>query len=55
MLRGLPRTDALVNVTNGRLVSDTSSARHQHFQSVRMRALEEGRYLVRAANDGFRR
>ena len=30
-----------------------SSARHQHFQITRMRAIEAGRYLVRAANDGI--
>jgi apolipoprotein N-acyltransferase len=52
MLRGLPRADALVNVTNDAWFGH-SSARHQHFQIARMRALEEGRYLVRAANDGI--
>ena len=44
--------DALVNVTNDAWF-DHSSARHQHFQIARMRALEEGRYLIRAANDGI--
>jgi len=44
--------DALVNVTNDAWFGH-SSARHQHFQIARMRALEAGRYLVRAANDGI--
>jgi apolipoprotein N-acyltransferase len=48
----LPRADALVNVTNDAWFGH-SSARHQHLQIARMRALEEGRYLVRAANDGI--
>jgi apolipoprotein N-acyltransferase len=52
MLRVLPRADALVNVTNDAWFG-RSSARHQHFQIARMRAREEGRYLVRAANDGI--
>jgi apolipoprotein N-acyltransferase len=52
MLRALPGADALVNVTNDAWFGH-SSARHQHFQIARMRALEEGRYLVRAANDGI--
>jgi apolipoprotein N-acyltransferase len=52
MLAVLPETDALVNVTNDAWFGH-SSARHQHFQIARMRALEEGRYLVRAANDGI--
>jgi apolipoprotein N-acyltransferase len=52
MLKVLPRADALVNVTNDAWFGH-SSARHQHFQIARMRALEEGRYLVRAANDGI--
>jgi apolipoprotein N-acyltransferase len=52
MLGVLPRADALVNVTNDAWFGH-SSARHQHFQIARMRALEEGRYMVRAANDGI--
>jgi len=52
MLAVLPGADALVNVTNDAWFGH-SSARHQHLQISRMRALEEGRYLVRAANDGI--
>ncbi|MBS0578364.1 MAG: apolipoprotein N-acyltransferase [Proteobacteria bacterium] len=52
MLQVLPVANALVNVTNDAWFGH-SSARHQHFQIVRMRALEAGRYLVRAANDGI--
>ena len=44
--------DALVNVTNDAWF-DHSSARHLHFQVARMRALEQGRYLIRATNDGI--
>jgi apolipoprotein N-acyltransferase len=51
MLSVLPRADALVNVTNDAWFGH-SSARYQHLQISRMRALEEGRYMVRAANDG---
>ena len=51
MLKVLPRADALINVTNDAWFG-YSSARYQHFQIARMRALEAGRYLVRAANDG---
>jgi apolipoprotein N-acyltransferase len=42
----------LVNVTNNAWYGD-SSAPHQHFQISRMRAIEAGRYLLRAANDGI--
>jgi apolipoprotein N-acyltransferase len=52
MLEVLPHADALVNVTNDAWFGH-SSARHQHLQIARMRALEEGRFLVRAANDGI--
>jgi apolipoprotein N-acyltransferase len=48
----LGEADALVNVTNDAWFGH-SSARHQHFQIARMRAIEAGRYLVRAANDGI--
>jgi len=52
MLSVLPRADALVNVTNDAWFGH-SSARHQHLQISRLRALEAGRYMVRAANDGI--
>ena len=51
MLGVLRKADALVNVTNDAWFGH-STARYQHFQIARMRALEAGRYLVRAANDG---
>ena len=44
--------DALVNVTNDGWFG-RSPARYQHLQIGRMRALEVGRYLVRAGNDGI--
>ncbi|HEV8019215.1 MAG TPA: apolipoprotein N-acyltransferase [Steroidobacteraceae bacterium] len=52
MLSVLPRANVLVNVTNDAWFGH-SSARHQHFQIARLRALEAGRYMVRAANDGI--
>jgi apolipoprotein N-acyltransferase len=52
MIGVLPSADALVNVTNDAWFGH-SSARHQHFQISRMRALEAGRYMIRAANDGI--
>ena len=45
------QADALVNVTNDAWFGH-SSARYQHFQIARMRAMEARRYLIRAANDG---
>ncbi len=42
----------LVNVTNDAWFGH-STARYQHLQISRMRALEAGRYLIRAANDGI--
>ncbi len=47
----MPESDALVNVTNDAWFGH-SSARYQHLQISRMRAMESGRYLIRAANDG---
>jgi apolipoprotein N-acyltransferase len=47
----LREATALVNVTNDAWFGH-SSARYQHFQIARMRAIEAGRYLIRAANDG---
>jgi apolipoprotein N-acyltransferase len=52
MLPVLRQADALVNVTNDAWFGH-STARHQHFQIARMRAMEGGRYMVRAANDGI--
>jgi apolipoprotein N-acyltransferase len=51
MIGVLRSADALVNVTNDAWFGH-SSARYQHFQIARMRAMEAGRYLIRAANDG---
>jgi apolipoprotein N-acyltransferase len=44
--------DVLANVTNDAWFG-RSSARYQHFQIARMRAIEARRYLIRAANDGI--
>jgi apolipoprotein N-acyltransferase len=52
LLNVLHTADALVNVTNDAWFGH-SSARHQHFQIARMRAMEAGRFLIRAANDGI--
>ena len=48
----LRQATLLVNVTNNAWYGD-STAPHQHLQIARMRALEAGRFLVRAANDGI--
>jgi apolipoprotein N-acyltransferase len=48
----LRQATLLVNVTNNAWYGD-STAPHQHLQISRFRALEAGRYLVRAANDGI--
>jgi apolipoprotein N-acyltransferase len=48
----LRRATLLINVTNNAWYGD-STAPHQHLQISRMRALEAGRYLIRAANDGI--
>ena len=51
-LQVLRQATLLVNVTNNAWYGD-SSAPHQHLQISRLRALEAGRYLIRAANDGI--
>jgi len=51
-LRALRDATLLINVTNNGWYGD-STAPHQHLEIARMRALEAGRYLVRAANDGI--
>lgn len=51
-LKVLRDATLLVNVTNNAWFGD-STAPHQHLQISRMRALEAGRYLIRATNDGI--
>jgi apolipoprotein N-acyltransferase len=48
----LHAADALINVTNDAWFGH-STARHQHFQIARMRSIEAGRFMIRAANDGI--
>ncbi|HYE37853.1 apolipoprotein N-acyltransferase [Methylocaldum sp.] len=50
-LAGLPQAAYLVNVTNDAWFGD-SIAPHQHVQMAKMRALETGRYMLRATNTG---
>ena len=49
---GLPAARLLVNVSNDAWFGD-SVAPHQHLEIARMRALETGRYLLRATNTGI--
>ncbi len=51
MLHMLPQANALVNVTDDAWFGDTSEL-PQQFQMARMRALEEGRYMIVATDDG---
>jgi apolipoprotein N-acyltransferase len=51
-LAAVREATALVNVTNDAWFG-RSTARHQHLQIARMRAIESQRYMVRAANDGI--
>jgi len=51
-LYAFPGADILINVSNDAWFGD-SIAPHQHLQIARMRALEVGRYAVRATNTGI--
>ena len=48
----LAGADLLTTLTNDAWYGRTA-APYQHFQMARMRAIEQGRYLVRAANTGI--
>ncbi|MCF6253017.1 MAG: apolipoprotein N-acyltransferase [Methylococcaceae bacterium] len=50
-IRGLPKAAYLVNVTNDAWFGDSLEP-HQHMQLAQMRALETGRYMLRATNTG---
>jgi apolipoprotein N-acyltransferase len=52
VIQALPEATLLVNVSNDAWFGDTL-APHQHLQITRMRALETGRFLVRATNTGI--
>ena len=52
LIRALPRATLLVNVSNDAWFAG-SIAPAQHLQIARMRALETGRYLLRATNTGL--
>jgi len=51
-LYALPEASVLINVSNDAWFGD-SIAPHQHLQIARMRALEVGRYVIRATNTGI--
>jgi apolipoprotein N-acyltransferase len=51
-LHALPDAELLINVSNDAWFGD-SIAPHQHLEIARARALEAGRYVVRATNNGI--
>jgi apolipoprotein N-acyltransferase len=51
-LYALPQATILINVSNDAWFGD-SIAPHQHLEIARVRALEAGRYVVRATNNGI--
>ena len=52
VIAALPQADVLVNVSNDAWFGD-SLAPHQQLQMARLRAMETGRYMLRATNNGI--
>ncbi len=52
VIAALPEADVLVNVSNDAWFGD-SLAPHQQLQMARLRAIETGRYMLRATNNGI--
>ena len=52
VIEALPQAGVLVNISNDAWFGD-SMAPHQHLQMARMRAMETGRYMLRATNTGI--
>jgi apolipoprotein N-acyltransferase len=52
VIKGLPEAAYLVNVTNDGWFGDSVEP-HQHMQLARMRAIETGRFMLRATNTGL--
>jgi len=52
IITSLPQAQVLVNVSNDAWFGASASP-HQHLQMARMRAIETGRYLLRATNTGI--
>ena len=52
IIKALPEADVLVNVSNDAWFGASASP-HQHLQMAQMRAIETGRYLLRATNTGI--
>ncbi len=52
IIRALPQAAFLINASNDAWFGD-SLAPHQHLEIARMRALETGRYMLRATNTGI--